>query len=44
MIATCYSTANGYSLKGALLFFFFPFLETEPFVLEGCKTVKYYLN
>lgn len=23
---------------------FFPFLETEPFVLEGRKTVKYYLN
>lgn len=43
MIATCYSTANGYSLKGALEFFF-PFLEAEPFVLEGCKTVKYYLN
>ena len=43
MIATCYSTANGYSLKRALQFFF-PFLETEPFVLEGRKTVKYYLN
>ena len=23
MIATCYSTANGYSFKGALEFFFF---------------------
>lgn len=43
MIATCYSTANGYSLKGELEFFF-PFLEMEPFVLEGRKTVKYYLN
>ena len=25
MIAKCYSTANGYSLKGALEFFFFFF-------------------
>ena len=38
MIATCYSTANRYSLKGALEFFF---LSMEP---NRRKTVKYYLN